>query len=265
MPDDWMVYGFLVDASAELGNYKESEKAAQWMLDLSRGGIPALTRTAYLREMFGDVEGALELMSMAYKRIDPLEVEDRAWTLVQIGHLYAVAGKLDEARSALNQALELMPEYHYALAGLAKVRSEQGARDEAVRLMKRRFALAPHPENLFDVAVELHGAGKRAEASKAFAEFEKLALAESRNLDNANRELIAYYADYAKRPTQALRIAEMEIARRRDVATLDAWAWALHRAGRQAEARAAIEEALGTGTVDRKIRTHAKAITQSGL
>src|SRR5215471_9600218 len=60
MPDDVMTYGFLTDANVELGNYKDAEKAAQWMLDLKPGNMPGLTRAAYLRELFGDVDGSLE-------------------------------------------------------------------------------------------------------------------------------------------------------------------------------------------------------------
>ena len=52
-----LVYGFLVDAYAELGDYAEAEKAAQWMLDLRPGNVPGLTRAAYLRELFGDLDG----------------------------------------------------------------------------------------------------------------------------------------------------------------------------------------------------------------
>jgi len=59
IPDDVMLYGFLTDANVELGNYREAEAAAQWMLDLRPGSVPGLTRAAYLRELFGDVDGAL--------------------------------------------------------------------------------------------------------------------------------------------------------------------------------------------------------------
>ena len=62
MPDDVMVWGFLTDSNVELGNYKDAENAAQWMLNLRPGNLPALARAAYLRELFGDPEGALELM-----------------------------------------------------------------------------------------------------------------------------------------------------------------------------------------------------------
>jgi tetratricopeptide (TPR) repeat protein len=62
MPDDVMVYGFLTDANIELGNYKEAEDSAQLMLDLRPGNLPGLTRAAYLRELFGDLDGSVELM-----------------------------------------------------------------------------------------------------------------------------------------------------------------------------------------------------------
>jgi len=37
------------------GRYDDAERSAQWMLDLRPGNIPALTRAAYLRELFGDI------------------------------------------------------------------------------------------------------------------------------------------------------------------------------------------------------------------
>ena len=74
-------------ANIELGRYAEAEKSAQWMLNLRPGNIPALTRAAYLREMFGDIDGSIELMQMAYQQLPMAETEDRAWTLTQLGHL----------------------------------------------------------------------------------------------------------------------------------------------------------------------------------
>jgi len=71
MPDDVMVYGFLTDANIELGNYKEAEDSAQLMLDLRPGNLPGLTRAAYLRELFGDLDGSVELMNMAYQSTPP--------------------------------------------------------------------------------------------------------------------------------------------------------------------------------------------------
>src|SRR5690606_1927237 len=133
-------------------------------------------------------EGALELMYQVLRRTDPAETEDRAWTLTHIAHLATLTGKLEEAAHLLELALDQMPDYHYALAGLAKVRAAQDRHGEAVELLRRRYELAPHPENLFDLAAALRKADKRTESDAAFARFEKEALAESAGWDNANRE-----------------------------------------------------------------------------
>jgi hypothetical protein len=54
-----MVYGLLTDANVGLGNYKDAEIAAQWMLNLRPGNLPALTRAAHLRELFRGAGGCV--------------------------------------------------------------------------------------------------------------------------------------------------------------------------------------------------------------
>ena len=262
-PDDVLVYGFLTDANVELGNYDEAEKACNWMLKLRPGNVPALTRAAYLREIFGNPTGAIELMKIAYQATPVRETEDRAWILTQIAHLYLTSGKTEDAANVLNQALDSFPDYHYALAGLAKVRTAQHRHEESVQLLRRRYQAAPHAENLYDLAEALEAAGKHEEARAAFVEFETQSLAESEKWDNSNRELIFYYADYAHQPDKALEVAERERARRHDVYTLDAYAWALHVNGRDAEARDAMREALSVGIQDDRLRRHAAEIERS--
>jgi len=260
VPDDVLIYGFLTDANAELGNYKEAERAAQWMLDLRPGNTPGVTRAAYLRELFGDVDGAFELMDMAYQSTPPTETEDRAWILTQMAHLRMISGKTDEAEKLLQQALVLFPGYHYALGNLAKVRIQQKRYDQAVELLQQRYKAASHAENLYDLAEGLELAGHRDEAVKAFAEFETKSLLESERADNSNRELIFYYADHAHLPAKALDVARQEYGRRHDVYTLDAYAWSLHLNGRDAEARQQIEVALAVGVHDTRMLRHAGEI-----
>jgi tetratricopeptide (TPR) repeat protein len=260
VPDDVMVYGFLVDANAELGNYPAAEDAAQWMLNLRPGNLPGMTRAAYLRELFGDADGAYELMDMAYQATVPTETEDRAWILSQMGHLRFVEGRTNDAENILKQALQLFPGYHYALGNLAKVRITQKRYDEAVTLLQQRYQAAPHAENLYDLAEALQLAGRDGEAKKAFAEFETRSLAESVRRDNSSRELVFYYADHANQPARALEVAKQEFAWRHDVYTLDAYAWALHMNGQDAEARKQLETALAVGIRDSKIFAHAGEI-----
>lgn len=260
VPDDVLVYGFLVDANAELGNYDAAEDAAQWMLNIRPGNLPGLARAAYLRELFGDADGAYELMDMAYQATVPTETEDRAWILAQMGHLRLIVGRTDEADSILRQALVLFPGYHYALGNLAKVRIAQGKYDEAVTLLQQRYQSAPHAENLYDLAEALELAGRFDDAQRAFTEFEAKSLAESSRKDNSSRELIFYYADHAHQPEKALEIARQEFAWRHDVYTLDAYAWALHVCGQDTEARKQIDQALAVGVHDAKLFAHAGAI-----
>jgi tetratricopeptide (TPR) repeat protein len=263
MPDDVMLYGFLTDANVELGNYSDAEKAAQWMLDLRPGNLPGMTRAAYLRELFGDLDGSLELMNMAYQSTPPHELEDRAWILTQIGHVQLMSGKITAAENTLQQALAIFPGYHYALGTLAKVRSEQKRYEDAVDLLQQRYRAAAHPENLYDLAEAFKLAGREEEAKEAFAKFETKSLIESARADNSNRELIFYYTDYAKQPKKALEIAQKEFARRHDVFTLDAFAWALHVNGRDIEAHKQIETALAVGIRDARMFAHAGQIALS--
>ena len=261
-PDDVTVYGYLVDANTELGNYSAAVDAAQWMLNLRPGNIAGLTRAGYLRELHGDIPGAIEVMQMAYDATPYQETEDRAWLLTQIAHLHLQAGGLAKAETFANGALGLFPDYHYALGALAQIRLAQKRYEDAVTLLQKRYDAAPHAENLFRLAEALELAGRKSEAAARFAVFEQKALAESAIADNANRELIAYYADFAREPKRALRLAEQEMARRHDVYTLDSYAWSLAANGDYANAAAQIRQALAVGLKDPKLLQHAEAIEQ---
>jgi tetratricopeptide (TPR) repeat protein len=263
--DDVMVYGLLTDANAELGHYKDAETAAQWMLDLRPGNLPALANAAHLRELFGDNEGSYELLQMGYDSTPASETEERAWLLTQMGHLRLASGNTDAAEKIFEQALNTFPNYPFAVGELAEVRTAQKRYDEAVVLFQQRYHSAPRAANMYALAQALRLAGHDSEAKQAFAEFESTSLQESNTKDNSNRELIFYYADYAKQPAKALKLAEQEFAWRKDVYTLDAYAWALHVNGQEAEGRKQIEIALAVGIRDARMFRHAGEIAlQSG-
>ena len=253
IPDDPMVYGLLADAQVELGDYAGAEESVQWMLDLRPGSVAALTRGAYMRELFGDLDGAMMWMSDALERTDPAAAEDRAWILAQMAHLEIQREEFDAAIELAEAALELFPSYHYALAELAKATTKAGDLERALELWQRHYEVSPHPENLYQVAEALVRLGRTDEAQPLFETFEQEALGESTAVDNANGELITYWIERANQAEKALELATREIERRRTIHTLDAYAMALAANGRTQEARAALEEALAVGTVDPEI------------
>jgi tetratricopeptide (TPR) repeat protein len=132
--------------------------------------------------------------------------------------------------------------------------------EEAVALFQKRYDAAPHAENLFALAEALDHAGHKDEAARAFADFERIALKESEIADNANHELVLYYADYAHQPQKAREIAQKELGRRHDAFTLDVYAWALAASGEREEAAAKMQEAIAFGVQDPRVLEHARAI-----
>jgi tetratricopeptide (TPR) repeat protein len=260
VPDDVMVYGMLVDANVALGNYGQAEKAAQWMLNLRPGNTPALIRAARLREVFGDQEGAIELLRIVLDVAAPGDVERHVNTLSQIAHLNLEIGNLDSAEAELKQALTMLPNDRNALNHKAQLCRIQGRPAEAVQLLRQSYKAAPELETLYRLAEAMDAAGMKDAAKGIFGEFERQAQAESSHDANANRELIFYYADRANQPARALQVAEEEASRRHDVYTLDAYAWALYKNARNAEAKMHMDGALKVGVRDASIFYHAGEI-----
>lgn len=260
VPDDTMCYALLADAAIETGHYEEAEKAVQWSFDLRPGEIAGLTRGAYLRELFGDHDGAIEFMNSAYQRTALTEVEDRAWMLVQLTHLLLLGGKTQLADEHVAEALRLFPKYHYALAAQAQVRTAQKRLPEAVDILREHFMIVRSTESVYALAKALQLAGDDKDAAATFAFFERMALEESNGAHNHNRDLIFYYVDHASKPAEALRLATREIEQRQDVKTLDAHAWALFANGDHDRAAGQLEKALAVGVRDPVIFYHAGCI-----
>ena len=118
------IVGIQVDALVELGRYEEAVAAAQEMVDL-RPDLQSYSRVSYVRELHGDVEGAIEAMAAAVQAGGP-GAESTAWTTVQLGHLYFNHGDLRAAQKAYRTAAQQRPGYAYAEAGLAKVDAARG-------------------------------------------------------------------------------------------------------------------------------------------
>ncbi len=261
-PDDVLLWGYLADAESALGDYKDAEKAAQWMLNLRPGNVPGLLRGADLRTVWGDTDGALEFLSRALQSTPDFETGDVTAIMTKMANVHLATGQIEAAEKLDEQALNAFPDYYAALESLAHVRIAQGRGAEAVELLEKRNAASPRPESLYALAEALERAGRSDEAKRVYAEFERQAHDESGHADNANRELVFYYTDHARNPAEALRIATLEAARRHDLRTLDAYAWALYANQDYAGARAQNDRVLAAGVRDAAIFFHAGAIAE---
>lgn len=262
--DDVMVYGLLTDAYSALGDYKNAEISAQWMLNLRPGNIPAFVHAAELREIFGDFKGSYDALDLAYQGTSPTEYTDRAALLEHMGRERRLAGNNDDAEKLLKQALALFPGESSALAELADVYLADKRASDAVAVLQKLCTSVPTARNSYRLAEALEASGHTDDARKSYADFLVKAVPESSKRNNFNRELTFYYADYSRVAGQALEIAVQDFAWRKDIYTLDAYAWALHVNGQDQEAKKQIEIVLAVGTQDPKILVHAEAIKLSG-
>jgi tetratricopeptide (TPR) repeat protein len=259
-PDGVLVWGYMAEAQAALGDYDAAAESAQWMMNLRPGNLPAYLCGAALREDWGDLEGALDFLSRALQQVPPLETEEFAWILTQMARINRLAGRPEAAEPLLQQALKTFPEYSLSLEELAEVRLVEQRYPEAVELLQRRNQKFPSLHSRYQEARALERAGKRAEAESVYADFERQARGRIEQPDNANLELVAYYAERAHKPEEALRIARREVELRHDVGTLDAYAWALYAHGETEEANRQIEKALAVGSRGPSLFYHAGVI-----
>ncbi|MEJ7661093.1 MAG: hypothetical protein WKG07_16480, partial [Hymenobacter sp.] len=65
-----------------------------------RPDLPAYARVSYLREIYGDMPGAIQAMDMAVKA-GYAGLEQTEWTRVAPGHLRGISGGLAPRRSRL--------------------------------------------------------------------------------------------------------------------------------------------------------------------
>ncbi len=170
------------------------------------------------------------------------------------------ARRLAEARVAYERALNFFPRYSLAIVGLARVKAASGELDEAASLARPELERAPS----IGLAAFLGDLAATRQQSDEAERYYNLAEAVGRGGTSASDESFALFlAERHRSVAEAERLAEEAARTRHDIVTLDALAWARFRVGNIGGARTAIEDALRTGTRDRKLRYHAAAILQA--
>lgn len=258
LPSNPDALGVVVDAQVELGRYEEAAKTTQAMLDVDPG-LPALARTSYLRQLHGDLDGALAAMQQAETAGAGLPFETATVTAL-VGDLAVLRGDLDAAAGAYRRALQTSPDAVLARVGLARIRAIQGDVDGAISDLEELTAAAPHPAALLLLLDLQEHAGRGDEAGRT-EELVRAIVALQRNASQTVAlELALFEADHGD-PAEAVRLAEAAYAARPDnVYAADALAWALYRNGEVDEAVGLAERSLRLDTADPVLRFHGAAV-----
>ncbi|HZI16991.1 MAG TPA: tetratricopeptide repeat protein [Pyrinomonadaceae bacterium] len=260
-PRDHDNYGAMTDALVELGDYPAAVESAQRMVDL-RPDTASYSRVSYLRWLHGDTAGSIEMMRLAAEAAGPNDPEKKAWCYVQLGDALLNSGRRAEAEREFDRALYVFPDYGAALAAKARARVAAGDLEGAMQIYLREHEAGADADTALALGDLYARLGRSEEAAKFYSAFETLE-PENAAAENDMHHLVAYWADHDKNLDEALRLAREERARRNDIYTCDALAWALYKKGLHAEAKAAIDEALRLGTRDARLHYHAGMIARA--
>lgn len=238
----------LVDAQVETGRYDEAAHTLQQLLDL-RPDNAAWSRVSYLRELHGDVPGAIEAMERAASSAAPGS-EPRAWSLVQVGHLYFGSGDLPAAERAYGEAIFHRSDFAAAAYGLARVEAARGDPAAAAARMEPVVTRLPLPEYAIFLGELYESMGEAAAAGEQYDLVRALMALSAAGGMNVDLELALFDAAHGSDPDAAVARAEAAYAARPSIHAADALAWSLLAAGDAAAARPLSEQALRLGTRD---------------
>ena len=252
----------VVDAQVELGRYDEATETAQQMLD-RRPSLASLSRASYLRELHGDIPGAITAMTQAAIAGAGSAPADVAYVETLLGDLHLGAGALPEAEGAYRRALG-RADSPAAEVGLARVAAARGDLAGAAVLLEEVTGRLPQPAWLALLGDVYAALGRPADAA---AQYDLVRRVEDLNRANGvavDLELARFEADHARDPgadaAAAVAMAREALATRPTLFAEDTLAWALREAGQPAEALAHAQAAVRLGTADALLWYHLAAI-----
>jgi tetratricopeptide (TPR) repeat protein len=263
-PYNAYVYGLLVDGCVESGKYKEAIEAADKMISI-RPDNRSYSRIAYLREIHGDIPGAIEAMKMAVGSGAPGD-ENTEWCRVQLGKLFEKTGKISEAKMHYTISADSRQNYPYALAGLARIAAEEKDYAKSLGLYVQADSLIP--DHTFKEGIaEIYNLTRQPEKAKKVAEeilnhMKNVSSSiENKNAgQNEDHEMAHAYLgvnNYEK----ALQFALQEYNRRpENIEVNETVAIVYYAKGEYAKALPYIEAALKTNCKDPELLCHAGLI-----
>lgn len=248
LPSDPTPRMLLGDASLEMGQYERAADAYQEAIDL-RPDLRSYNRAAYMRWLYGDFDGALEIMELALDAGSLRDPESMAWCFTDLGGMYLRRGDEPRAVAAAERALRLVEGYAPAQALQSRALARQGKTDDAIKLLESAVSVRASAEDYLRLSELYATADRPTQAQEARDEADKLGAHDP-------RPLAEYLARRGEAPDTALALAEQEFDARQNIWAYDTLALALARSGRISEARGAMETAMALGTEDAEFHLH---------
>ncbi len=135
------LYGVFCDAYVELGDYAKAIAAADRMTSI-RPDIRSYSRISYLREIHGDMAGAIEAMEEAVASGVP-GLEQTAWARITLGGLHEAIGNLNEAEMQYRLTLAERSHYAFAIGALGRIEAKRKNYDKSIELLKEALEIMP--------------------------------------------------------------------------------------------------------------------------
>jgi pentatricopeptide repeat protein len=261
-PDSSQPLGVVVDAYVELGRYDEAAEAVQEMLD-RRPSLASLSRASYLRELNGDVPGAITAMTQAAIAGASSAASDVAYVETLLGDLHLGAGALPEAEGAYRRALA-RADAPTAEVGLARVAAARGDLAGAAAQLEEVTARLPQPAWLALLGDVQAALGRPSDAAAQYGLVRQIEELNRANGVAVDLELARFEADHARDPganaEAAVGMARAALAVRPTIFAEDTLGWALRQAGRPAEALPHARAAVRLRTADALLWYHLAAV-----
>lgn len=260
------------DAEIELGELA----AAAADLDALGAAAPGPAvdvRRARLAAVTGDLDGALALAVGARDAVLAAGA-DAAFYEYAVAEYARLSGDPSTAAAGYRAALEIRATDLGALAGLARIQAFGGDLDGAIVTLGKAVAIAPTPEaeallgDLHAARAALRGASAAANAAapdrraanEAYGVVRLTRTLSALAGSVYDRQLLLFELDHDGASVAVLDATRAALSERGDAAGHDLVAWALHRLGREAEAKVESDAARATGAADARTLFHAGAI-----
>jgi len=254
--------GLLAETQFELGHYQQAGRTLGSLVTY-RDNLSVAPRLARWEELHGRPERARRLLRAARDDVSQrhgMPKEQIAWFHLRLGDLALRHGRLGEAERELRSGLRIAPADYRLLGTLARLEANRHHWDRAIDAGERAIAIALDATTLGILSDAYAAKGDPARASE-YARVMRVAI--SQQPGPFHRAWSLFLLDHEREVDTVLLKTREELQERQDIYGYDLLAWALHKSGRDMEAREIMRQALALGTRDAALFYHAGIIERA--